>query len=274
MEGLGFRDTQCFNQTMLCKQAWKLLSEPHSYLSRVFKARYFPQGDFLSASLGAKPSYIWRSILSVRDIMHHGIKWMLGNRQITNLIDEEIGVWDLDKVMSIFYPVDCEAILKISLGRAHLPDIPTWGCTKSGIFSVKLAYQLAISIKSPNSRATSISSGSHNIFKSIWKLKIQRKVRHFVYRAVNNRLATVDNLLKRNEENGQHLFHSCKFVKEIYNILHINEFQRNRKFRGQPFRIPSDIVKFGISFLELEDSAFTKLNELHQQLQDPSPFLF
>ncbi|GAA0142109.1 hypothetical protein LIER_35518 [Lithospermum erythrorhizon] len=82
--GLGFGDTRSFNQAMLCKQACKLLTEPQSYLSRIFKARYFPQGDFWSTSLGAKPSYTWGSILSVRDLIRQGTKWQLwqlGNGQ-------------------------------------------------------------------------------------------------------------------------------------------------------------------------------------------------
>ncbi|GAA0168313.1 hypothetical protein LIER_23060 [Lithospermum erythrorhizon] len=62
--GLGFRDTLSFNQALLCKQAWKLITEPTSPLSQLFKARYYPQTSFWDAELGAQPSYTWRSILS------------------------------------------------------------------------------------------------------------------------------------------------------------------------------------------------------------------
>ena len=60
--GLGFRNLQAFNLAMLAKQAWRILTNPSSLIARVLKARYFPTGDILSATLGSSPSYSWRSI--------------------------------------------------------------------------------------------------------------------------------------------------------------------------------------------------------------------
>ncbi|MCH96170.1 RNA-directed DNA polymerase (Reverse transcriptase) [Trifolium medium] len=47
--GLGFRNMEAFNLSMLGKQGWKLLIEPNSLLSRILKAKYFPRRDFLEA---------------------------------------------------------------------------------------------------------------------------------------------------------------------------------------------------------------------------------
>ena len=47
--GMGFRDMAMFNQAMLGKQGWRLLTEPQSLCARVMKGRYFPNGDFWSA---------------------------------------------------------------------------------------------------------------------------------------------------------------------------------------------------------------------------------
>ena len=62
--GLGFCDLPAFNLALLAKQGWRLQTNTHSLLHRVFKARYFSNSDFLHAELGPKPSYAWCSIMA------------------------------------------------------------------------------------------------------------------------------------------------------------------------------------------------------------------
>lgn len=38
---------------MLGKQGWKLISNPSAMISLIFKAKYFPNGDFLNSKLVA-----------------------------------------------------------------------------------------------------------------------------------------------------------------------------------------------------------------------------
>ncbi|KAL0405297.1 UNVERIFIED_CONTAM: putative mitochondrial protein [Sesamum latifolium] len=60
--GLGFR-IQEFNQALLCKQAWRRVTNQHSLLSRMLRARYFAQGSFFEAGGGVRPPYGWRPLL-------------------------------------------------------------------------------------------------------------------------------------------------------------------------------------------------------------------
>ena len=83
--GIGFRDLECFNQAMLAKQGWKILNAPDCLLSRFLKSIYFNKGDFLSATLGSRPSYAWRSILFGRELLQEGIRHRVGNGSSTRV---------------------------------------------------------------------------------------------------------------------------------------------------------------------------------------------
>ena len=62
--GLGFRDLKAFNLALLAKQGWRLQTNITLLVHKVFKAQYFPEGDFLSAKLDNHPFYTWRSIMA------------------------------------------------------------------------------------------------------------------------------------------------------------------------------------------------------------------
>jgi hypothetical protein len=64
--GLGFKSITAFNNAMLGKEAWKLLTCPGTLITKLLKAKYFPKSDFLSSSIGHNPSYVWRSIWSAK----------------------------------------------------------------------------------------------------------------------------------------------------------------------------------------------------------------
>lgn len=79
MGGLGFRDLELVNLSLLAEQSWRILHEPSSLSARVVKAVYFPKGTILTAELGSRPSQIWRAILEWRDILKKGIIRRIGN---------------------------------------------------------------------------------------------------------------------------------------------------------------------------------------------------
>ena len=55
--GLGFHDLKAFNLALLAKQWWFLQKSTTSLVHRVFKAHFFPTGDFLSTKLGNRLSF-------------------------------------------------------------------------------------------------------------------------------------------------------------------------------------------------------------------------
>ncbi|XP_013595032.1 PREDICTED: uncharacterized protein LOC106303259 [Brassica oleracea var. oleracea] len=166
--GMGFKDLECFNQAMLAKQAWKILNRPQCLLARFLKSIYFDGGEFLSAPLGGRPSFAWRSLLFGRDLLQKGLQHRVGNGQCTrvwldkwvddpvvglrapwiknitfdvnlradSLIDSELRRWNQQKLGELFVQSDVEIITR-NQPVCHKDDFFTWTHNKSGQLSVK-----------------------------------------------------------------------------------------------------------------------------------------
>ncbi|XP_060974183.1 uncharacterized protein LOC133039333 [Cannabis sativa] len=168
--GLGFRLLHDFNLAMLAKQGWRLLCYPDSLVSRLYKARYFPHDDYLSAGLGRNPSFVWRSIWSSMDLLRQGVKRTIGTGSSTSILhhpwlpdsgnpyitSSHIGLightvsslfsidersWDTDLVRDMFNDRDANLILSIPLSFSASSDFWSWSNESSGHFSVKSAYR-------------------------------------------------------------------------------------------------------------------------------------
>jgi hypothetical protein len=59
---LGYKDLENFNLALLAKQGWQFIQNPHFFVAKVFKEKYFPTTTFLEAGLGRNPYFAWRSI--------------------------------------------------------------------------------------------------------------------------------------------------------------------------------------------------------------------
>ncbi|XP_074352485.1 putative mitochondrial protein AtMg00310 [Apium graveolens] len=83
---LGFKKLRNFNISMLAKQAWLLINNDNPLVTTCMKAKYIPGRDFLTAKLGANPSYMWRSILAAQEVVKRGCR-----RRICDGKQTEIG---------------------------------------------------------------------------------------------------------------------------------------------------------------------------------------
>ncbi|KAL9679703.1 hypothetical protein QQ045_017569 [Rhodiola kirilowii] len=61
--GIGFKDLRCFNEAILMKIGWRILTQPQFLVSRVLRAKYCQGGDLSNARLGRQPSHIWRGVM-------------------------------------------------------------------------------------------------------------------------------------------------------------------------------------------------------------------
>ena len=77
--GMGFKDLTSFNVAMLGKQGWRFQTDSNSLVCWLFKARYFPNSDFIGSKIRHNPSYVWRSIFSAKIVVKQGARWRIGS---------------------------------------------------------------------------------------------------------------------------------------------------------------------------------------------------
>uniref|UniRef100_A0A803NFH1 Reverse transcriptase domain-containing protein n=1 Tax=Cannabis sativa TaxID=3483 RepID=A0A803NFH1_CANSA len=224
--GMGFRNLRDFNMALLGKQGWRLCVNTNSLVARIFKARYYPNGSFLTASLGSNPSYVWRSILEAQKLVVSGVRWTVGNgrnirvlgepwlpdnvnpmvisthpslsnAKVENLLSIDGREWDIEILNDLFEPRDRELILKIPLQPSSTMDCLTWSLENSGLYTVRSAYnQLQILNGVAEIEETVVSK----FWKLFWCLKVPPKMKNLVWRACMDCLPTTVQLRSKHVE--------------------------------------------------------------------------
>ncbi|KAL0013372.1 hypothetical protein SO802_000441 [Lithocarpus litseifolius] len=155
--GMGFQDINNFNDAMLAKQFEGSFIKKNTLLYKVFSAKYFPGGNILDAPIPTKCSYTWKSILLSRK--------------------------------NLFYLWEAKVIRKIYVSEASDTDCLVWLKSSDGCYSIKSAYQMLAT--EVNNKAPSSSGGEGTkVWKSIWKIRVPPKIRHFMWRTAKDSLPT------------------------------------------------------------------------------------
>ncbi|KAL0360850.1 UNVERIFIED_CONTAM: putative mitochondrial protein [Sesamum radiatum] len=191
--GLGFRGVKEFNQALLAKQGWRILSRSDALLSRILKARYFSHGTFWDAVAGRRPSLTWRSIIRARPLLEEGCQWAEGQ-------GNERGCW-------------------------------RWRFHRLGRFTVRSAYVHARTMKArmmPSSSGTALNRGKE-LWSMIWGSVIPPRVKVFMWRLCKGALPTLESLGKRKAdidplcatcgdmvESVKHTFLHCPFARQVW----------------------------------------------------------
>lgn len=201
--------------------------DSESLCARVLRSRYYPNGEFLSAKIGPRPSYAWRSILFGRELLVKGLRRNIGSGESINvwtdkwlfvaepvaplrkqilfdlelrvcdLINAQTKTWDRGKLEELFFPSDIDRILKLKPAFGKV-DSYEWVHNKWGAYSVKSGYWLACSLDQTEARAAALCKPSINdLRKKVWEVKTAPKIKIFMWKAMSNALAVSDELSAR-----------------------------------------------------------------------------
>ena len=191
LSGLGFRNLESFNLSMLGKQSWKLISDSTSLLTWVLKAKYFPR------NLGHNPSYTWRSLWSTQSLLTLGHRWKIGDGSqinvwtmswirnlpslkpstqplpnyedltVNSLLNPSLNSWNISLVQALFNASDAAAILATPLfGRAS-NDCRIWKTTVDRSYTVKSAYRICSDLMH-----AAVPTRSYVNWNFIWHMRV------------------------------------------------------------------------------------------------------
>ncbi|KAL0011861.1 hypothetical protein SO802_006969 [Lithocarpus litseifolius] len=277
--GMGFRDLHAFNLAMLAKQAWRLIPNNGSLFYRVYKAWYFPNTSFLEAELGHNPSFLWRSLLAARDIIHARSHWTIGDgrsisvtssswlpyspgflitpsqgMKVADLIDNDSRQWDRGKLSTTFDRRTYESILALPLNNQNSQDKLIWKENKAQRFSVSSAYQVALRLIHPNQAEHSLVQAHGSTWRKIWKLNVPPKVRNFIWRACSGCLPTRENLHKKRVSVEGKCEPYCHQCETICHVLWECPFTRNvwALFKGTLQKCSNETDDFFLLFKMLQ----------------------
>lgn len=251
--GLSFRDFRDFNLAMLGKQGWRFLTNSSSLVSQLFKAKYFPDGNFLDAALGNNPSYVWKSIWESKSVLKMGARWMVGSGrsiQISNqpwlndednpyitsesqvldqskvagLMRENGREWDEDIIRDLFNERDQRCILRTKLSDRVTEDQVYWCKENSGLYSVRSAYRLL-----QHQKGQGRHGDTSSLWSKIWKIKAPPKALNLIWRALSWCLPTMVMLAQKQvpvlrtcpvcngeEETIMHALVTCQFAVQCW----------------------------------------------------------
>ena len=121
----------------------------------------------------------------------HGLEDLL----VASLIDSDSNRWHSESLRNLFMQRDVELIESIPLSSIPTEDSLIWPFTPTGIYLVKSGYNFLVKNNSFNNNE--YHPESNKLWKKVWGLDVQPKIRNFLWRAIKNSIPCKANLKQR-----------------------------------------------------------------------------
>lgn len=216
-------------------------------MARVFKSRYFAKSDPLSASLGSRPSYAWRSIHAAQSLIKQGARVTIGNGKETNLWQEQWlsrkparhasvrGIssdmkvcelmiqgtreWDIQRIQELFPEEESRLIQKVRVMSSESEDKYCWDYTKTGHYTVKSGYWVQQNVIQGDQSEVLVNQPSLDcLYQAIWQVKTSPKIQHFLWKCLSNILPVAETMKKRHIAKEDEC-HRCSTGSESINHM-------------------------------------------------------
>jgi hypothetical protein len=250
--GLGFRKSKNFNEALISKLTWMVLTKRDSLCINALRSKYKVDDGWLHMECKQSASQTWKAIDKMKNLIALGACFLIGdgaridiwkdpwvpwlpnylptprgerapNRSlvIACLINQVTRSWNIGMLKELFTLDSVNAILKIPIPQIPRPDKLAWIVDPKGLFSVKSAVRTQ---QSPN-----IPTSSDSMWSNFWKLKLHERVKVLIWRIGLDIIPTNLNVARKighgvtscplynlEDESVVHLFFNCEVAKAIW----------------------------------------------------------
>ena len=223
--GLGIRNLQAVNQSLILMSAWRIAQNPSDHLHLILQAKYFPSSSIWRPNSSAPKSAFWASILKVLPILKAHVSYQITKGDISiwstswyaswNSIYEDLIIqptgfnyptlvkdlwlpnqknWNDELITKLFIPSAANTIKQTPIINADVQDILCWKLTQDGKCNAKFAYHACLQVlyqEGQQERPATPSPDTVHLLKQVWKCKqIIPRVQTFAWRFLRKALPT------------------------------------------------------------------------------------
>ncbi|XP_021835074.2 uncharacterized protein [Spinacia oleracea] len=249
--GMGLKEVRTLNVALLARKSWRMHTHSDLLASKLFKGKYGndPISLGYSNSMPRRSSWAARSLIKAAHNLRDGVRFLVNNGRNTR-ITQDIWVgdtrltpktplmseqpnlhvvadlmtterrWNASLIWRKFSHHDAKRIMATHIPEDEEPDTLNWGGTKNSEYTFKSGYwHQQVDPPSP-------SYGSIKFWKTLWKLNIFPRWKHFCWKIIHRVLPTRINLRKRGiqvegdcpmcnngEETEVHIFRLCPIAQ-------------------------------------------------------------
>jgi hypothetical protein len=304
--GLGIRNLQATNQSLILSTAWRIAQDPNSQLYNILKSKYFHDTSIWRAKPSVPKSAFWTSVIKVMPLVvqHSFYQLTQGNVSIwstpwcpdwINIYDHMViqqqnfiypavvqdlwlphqKKWNVNLIHTLFDHHMATIIVNTPIIPSDEPDILCWDLSPLGNCSTKSAYFLCLQKLQDQGEPTphQVSTRTKNMLMRVWKCKTMApRVQTFAWRILRRAIPS-------GSRAGRYSTHISKFCcrcqaeEDDIHLLFLCPFARAAWF-ADPWCIRSEgLVRNITSITEIIESLLT-MNHPHASLQNIFTFLW
>ncbi|XP_026399279.1 uncharacterized protein LOC113295145 [Papaver somniferum] len=180
--GIGFRDLETFNISLICKLVWKIISDNDELWIQILRAKCGTRINIWMDN--------WVIGLGHPPVSADGLVNTVSYTYGSDIFHEGTRNWKESPIHYLFEPISASKILDMNVPVIG-NDTLIWFLDRKGLFSVKSVYNVM-------TRQSEVVTGTYvipqQVWKTLWKIKLPHKVKLFVWKCIQDIVPTRDKL--------------------------------------------------------------------------------